>query len=104
MSKNIFSAILVSAVFAMSSVPAWAVGSVAYRLEVADATAAGMGSAFVGEADSPAAVYYNPAGMTHVDGNALSIGASLIQPFGDVDRSSGTDQMQRHNFLVPSAF
>ena len=34
------------------------------KLELPDAAAVGMGGAFVGEADRPSAVYYNPAGIT----------------------------------------
>ena len=45
---------------------AFAAGSGAYRIETPDAGAFGMGSAFVGEADTPAAVYYNPAGINQM--------------------------------------
>ena len=41
-----------------------AAGSGGFRVETPDAGAFGKGSAFVGEANTPGAVYYNPAGLT----------------------------------------
>ena len=62
--------LLWAVVLIMTAGQALAAGSGAYRLEVPDAGAAGMGSAFVGEANTPAAVYWNPAGLTQIVGQA----------------------------------
>ena len=48
------------------------------KLEVADAVAEGMGGAFVGEADRPSAVYYNPAGITQLVSASVSAGVNFF--------------------------
>ncbi len=81
-------------------------GSGAFRIEVPDAAATGMGSAFAGEANTPAAVFYNPAGMTQMKGNNMSVGASLIQPKGNY-RSPSDDnktKMARDSFIIPQGY
>jgi len=83
----------------------FAAGSGAFRLEVPDAGAVGKGSAFVGEANTPVAVYYNPAGMTQMDQAAVSVGVSLIQPFVDYKDEAGNEsQMRRGTYTIPSLF
>ena len=87
------------------SSPAFAAGSGAYRLEVSDAGATGKGSAFSGEANTPAAVYYNPAGLTQIVGQAVSVGASLVQPRASYTDDSGSEShMKPGNFGIPSFF
>lgn len=44
------------------------------------AKALGMGGAFAAQADDPTAVYYNPAGITQLDGTQVSVGMSIIRP------------------------
>ncbi len=80
-------------------------GSGAYRLDMSDARALGMGGAFVGLADSPAAVYYNPAGMVQLPKSAVSASVALLQPKADA-RPEGADKtkMQRDSYLLPSFF
>jgi long-chain fatty acid transport protein len=51
-----------------------------FRLPEQDSAALGMASAFVGQADSPAAVWYNPAGMIQLDGTRISGGVIGIYP------------------------
>lgn len=46
-----------------------------FQLPDQDAFATARGNAFVATADDPAAVYYNPAGISQIDGKELSIGA-----------------------------
>ena len=67
------------AVFSMVSA-AVAAGSGAFRLELPGAEALGKGSAFVGQADDPTAIYYNPAGLTQVEGTQATMGISFLQP------------------------
>jgi long-subunit fatty acid transport protein len=40
-----------------------------FRLPESSASAMGMASAFVGQADDASAVWYNPAGITQLDGH-----------------------------------
>ena len=58
----------------LSSQHAFASDNGVFKLEIADAVAAGMGGAFVGEADRPSAVYFNPAGITQMDTIEMSAG------------------------------
>jgi long-chain fatty acid transport protein len=40
-----------------------------------------MGGAFTAQADDPTAVFYNPAGITQLEGNQVSVGVSMIRPY-----------------------
>ena len=42
-----------------------------FRLADQDAFATARGEAFVATADNPSAIYYNPAGITQLEGNNL---------------------------------
>lgn len=84
---------------------AWSSGSGAFRVELPDAGAMGKGSAFVGEANTPAAVYYNPAGITQVKRMQFSSGGAFLAPHVDYKPSSGDEvQMRRNTFWVPHAY
>lgn len=85
---------------------AWAAGSGGYRLEVPDAGAFGKGSAFAGEANTPAAVYYNPAGMTQVVGSAVSVGLNLVEPHVTYKGPASADavQMKRGDYPIPDLY
>ena len=48
------------------------------RLQGQGASAAGMGNAFVAQADDPSALHYNPAGMTQLHGFQNLFGTSLV--------------------------
>jgi long-chain fatty acid transport protein len=91
---------------AIGATAAMAAGSGAYRLEVPDAGAFGKGSAFVGEANTPASLYYNPAGMVQIVGQAVSVTASLVEPHATYKGSQSSDavQMKRGDYLVPSFY
>ncbi len=100
--KFLLSAICVVCMFFATS-QAFAAGAGAYRVEMTDARALGMGGAFVSVADSPAAVFYNQAGMTQVKGAAASMSMALIQPKVNVKTDAGAKtKMQRDSFLIPS--
>ncbi len=82
-----------------------AAGSGGLRVEVPDAGAMGKGSAFVGEANTPAAIYYNPAGINQLKRPTVSVGAALIAPQVDYEPSSGDEvQMRRNRFLIPHVY
>jgi long-chain fatty acid transport protein len=69
-----------------------------FLLFEAGARALGMGGAVTARADDPTAVFFNPAGITQLDGTRLSLGTSLIftgTDFAGVDPDPGfgvTDQ------------
>jgi long-chain fatty acid transport protein len=84
---------------------AMAAGSGGLRNETPHAGPFGKGSAFIGEANSSAAVYYNPAGMTQLKTAEISSGASFISPGIDFKSTSGqTTQARRETFLIPHMY
>ncbi|WP_022850974.1 OmpP1/FadL family transporter [Limisalsivibrio acetivorans] len=67
------------AVFLMMLVPSTVLAS-GFAINEQGAKALGMGGAFAAQADDPTAVYYNPAGITQLEGTQFSIGAAVITP------------------------
>jgi long-chain fatty acid transport protein len=64
-----------------------------------------MGGAFVGQADNPSAVWYNPAGISDLDGTRISAGIIAIYPVLSHENTSGTtDVSERDFFLLPQVF
>jgi long-chain fatty acid transport protein len=62
----------------MSAAPAW---GASFALSENGAKAQGMAGAFVGQADDPSAVWYNPAGLLRVPkGGVVSLGANVFIP------------------------
>lgn len=55
--------------------PAWALG---IRIADQDPLATARGNAFAATADNPSAIYYNPAGLTQLEGHHLRLGAYAI--------------------------
>jgi len=88
-----------------SSQNAFAVWSGVFRVETSDAGAFGKGSAFAGEADTPAAVYYNPAGLNQIKTIEISAGTAFIGPQADYEKLSGdTVRMRRDTFWIPNVY
>jgi len=85
---------------------AFAAGSGGIRIEIPDAAAFGKGSAFVGQADNPSAIYYNPAGLTQLKGkNYFSSGFAVLSPSASFTDFAGNEsQMVRQNFPIPHIY
>jgi len=68
--------------------------------------AMGMGGAFVGLADDPSAVYFNPAGITQLSGLRFSIGATYIKPSSTFTgpSPSKTESKLKDRFFYPANF
>jgi long-chain fatty acid transport protein len=106
-------AILVVLMFTAAS--AMAAG---FRLPEAGAKAMGMGFAFTAQADDPSAIYFNPAGLTQLEGQNLMVGATYIKENGaeftgttplTLNTGTGTFDVRTEtqkdlNFLVPNAY
>ncbi len=76
-----------------------------FRLPDQDAKALGMGGAFTAMADNPSAVWYNPAGITQLDGTRVSAGFIAIYPILTHENTDGTtDVAERELFLQPALF
>jgi long-chain fatty acid transport protein len=91
--------------------PAVAFGN-GYLINEIETKSFSMGGAFVAQADTPAAVYFNPAGMSQLDGTQVSAGFSVIMPSGTFE-SNGTTafgqagqstDFEDQTFFVPNAF
>ncbi len=96
---------LFSALFLLISANAMAAGSGAFRAELLDAGAQGKGSAFVGEANTPAAVYYNPAGLSQIKTTQISTGGAIIMPQVNYENAAGAEiQMRRNTFMIPHTY
>ncbi|ADR18253.1 OmpP1/FadL family transporter [Calditerrivibrio nitroreducens] len=61
-----------------------------FQINEQGAKALGMGGAFVAQADDPSAVYFNPAGITQLEGTQFSLGASPIAPMATFDSDGKT--------------
>ena len=66
------------------------VQGVGFRLPNQDPEAIARGNAFVATADNPAAIYYNPAGITQLDGQNVRAGLYLVSPGIDYESPTGT--------------
>ena len=64
--------LLLASLLVLSPRPAFGLGT---RIPNQDATAIGRGNAFAATADNPAALYYNPAGITQLEGQNFQLGS-----------------------------
>jgi long-chain fatty acid transport protein len=75
-----------------------------FRLPEQHAGAMGMASAFVGQADNPSAVWYNPAGITQLDGTQASGGIIGIYPALTHENENGTTDVSDRDIHLPIHF
>src|SRR5512139_4098973 len=54
-----------------------------FRLPEAGNKANAMGFAFTAQADNPSAIYYNPAGLTQLEGNNIALGVTYVKENGN---------------------
>lgn len=72
-----------------------------FRLPEQGASAMGMSSAFVGQADDPSAVWFNPAGITQLDGTRISGGGVLVFPVFTHENTNGTTDVSERDIHIP---
>ncbi len=77
---------------------------VGFRLPNQDPEAIARGNAFTATADNPSAIYYNPAGITQLDGDQLSIGVYAISTGVDFSSPRGTAEADSSFQLVPQLY
>ena len=76
---------------------AWALwapnaGALGFRVPNQDASAIARGNAFVATADNPSAIYYNPSGITQLEGQNIQAGSLFyLGIYGDYHSPSGQD-------------
>jgi len=69
--------VIVLSLFCVLSIPPGAAAS-GFALFSQAARAAGMANAFVARASDPSAVWYNPAGLSKLDGFQVYVGGNLV--------------------------
>jgi len=83
-----------------------------FRLPQAGVKAMGMGFAFTAQADDPSAIYFNPAGLTQLEGNNLMLGVTFVQENGaeftgstPLTGGATVSETQKDlNFYIPNAY
>jgi len=86
--------------FSVLLVPASAFAS-GFALPEQSTSAMGMASAFVGQADDVSAVWYNPAGLTKLEGTQMSAGVIAIYPSFKHDTTFGFTESIEHKLHTP---
>jgi len=81
--------IIFLSVFVLGLEGASRVGAVGFRLPNQDPEAIARGNAFAATADDPDAIYYNPAGITQLQGYNLSLGVYSISANTEYKSPSG---------------
>jgi long-chain fatty acid transport protein len=66
--------------------------------------AAGQADAFTAQADDPSAIFYNPAGLTQLNGTQLSIGGYYLQPSFHFRGDNGADERMNLPSILPHVY
>ncbi|HEY1660931.1 MAG TPA: outer membrane protein transport protein [Verrucomicrobiae bacterium] len=90
-----------TAIFILSAASVWAN---AFRLPNQDPEAIARGDAFTATADDPSAIYYNPAGITQLPGEQISIGAYIISADSKFSSPSGNAKTDTTPQPVPQLY
>ncbi len=101
--------VAVAALLGLAGLPATGRGA-GYSIYEQGAQAMGMAGAGVASAGDAAAVFYNPAALTGLDGSRLVLGGTLLNPvtsFAGVAPYPGygvTEEMERQSFVIPNVY
>lgn len=96
-----------AALFAMVLLPVSTVFAGGYQLNEHGAKAVSMGGAFVARASDPSAIYFNPAGLSYVEGFNVMVGGTLILPstvFTGPYPNNTETKMNSLTFFPPNAY
>lgn len=73
--------------------------------QVGSARASGMGTAFIAVADDPAALYFNPAGITQLPGTNLYVGGFTLTPSATYKTPGGQEEDSNvETFFAPHLY
>lgn len=99
--KNLLTAICLGALVSLESLHGNGM-----RLVSQDAFAAARGEAFVATADNPSAIYYNPAGLTQLEGHQLraSVYGLYFEPTFQSPTGGKTFHIDKKHAVVPQLF
>jgi len=92
---------LLAALFACLAPAARASGT---QVGFKDAFATGRGNAFVATADNPSAIYYNPAGLTQLEGAQLATNIYEVAVSSDYSGAGGSASMKNDYQTIPSIY
>jgi long-chain fatty acid transport protein len=95
--RNTRRSVILLAALAAGAVSAQAVG---YRLPNQDPEAIARGNAFVATADNPSAIYYNPAGITQLEGQNVRAGLYLVSGGYEYESPTG-EKVQANSDFQP---
>jgi long-chain fatty acid transport protein len=87
----------------LAAVP-FSVHAVGFRLPNQDPEAIARGNAFAATADNPSAIYYNPAGITQLEGNHLRAGVYLLSTGVTYSSPAGTAEADSDFQPVPQLY
>ena len=83
--------ILAIVLLGMAFLPPFEAGAVGLRLPNQDPEGIARGNAFVATADNPSALYYNPAGISQLEGDQIRVGLYLISADTKYTSPSGVE-------------
>jgi len=82
-----------------------------FRLPEAGVKAMGMGFAFTAQADDPSAIYFNPAGLTQLEGNNVMLGVTYVKENGGeftgttpIQLTPKSETQKDLNFFIPNMY
>ncbi|MGE5499927.1 MAG: OmpP1/FadL family transporter [Syntrophothermus sp.] len=92
--------------FSVFALSAYAFAS-GFQINEHNARVTAMGGAFVGLANNASAIYYNPAGITQLNGTYISLGTTIISPSSTFTGPVGplsTESKLKSQIFTPSNF
>jgi long-chain fatty acid transport protein len=102
LARNLRGAAFIACVLMLPATEAVADG---FRLPNQDPEAVARGNAFVATADNPSAIFYNPAGITQLQGQNLSVGLYLISTGNSFESTNGPTAESKRKFQgVPQLY
>lgn len=78
--------------------------AIGFRLPNQDPEAIARGNAFVATADNPSAIYYNPAGITQLEGQNIRAGLYLVSGGYDYESPNGNAKVDSEFQPVPQLY
>jgi long-chain fatty acid transport protein len=106
MKKSLITRLIIFAVISVFCIPAGRAFAAGFALYEGSARGNALGGALIARADDPSAIFYNPAGITQLEGTQMMTGCTLITPMNKVTThsffGSGTEETElRRNWFYP---
>lgn len=96
---------IASALLGLSLLAPTDAGALGFRIPNQDAEATGRGNAFTATANNPSAIYYNPAGITQIEGLEAQVGFHTISVNSHYEAPNGREADTKFNVIpVPQIY